>query len=92
MKTDQEIDAEIERLEEMKPRVRRTSAFGDNHHDAIDAQVEVLTAKMDENTVYVQYSDEDTEGNVFEAALDATAWLHKNGTLPSTGWEDLVIK
>lgn len=30
----------------MRPRVRRTGLFGDIHHDAMDAQCEVLSRRM----------------------------------------------
>ena len=46
MRTGKEIAAEIAKLKKMKPDVRKTSMFGDNHHDAIDAQVDVLERKL----------------------------------------------
>ena len=42
MRVKKQIDKEIAALKKMKPNVRRSSAFGDNHHAAIDAQIDVL--------------------------------------------------
>jgi hypothetical protein len=91
--TQEEIQAEIDKLKEMKPTVRRTSAFGDNHHDAIDAQIEVLEERMPEGQVYDRYSAPGMPENVLDGALDAARWLAGELTdykTLSEGWQELV--
>ena len=96
MKSQQVIAAEIQTLRAMQPSVRRTSAFGDNHHDAIDAQVDVLTRWMDIDDIEDVYGEdgagEEFAQNVYDAAMGAYEWAHASGdTLPpSKGWETLV--
>jgi hypothetical protein len=44
MKTADQIQSEIQKLQVIRPRVRKTNAFGQDNHAAIDAQIAVLTA------------------------------------------------
>jgi len=44
--TKEQIAAEAKEPGEMKPKVKVQSRFGDNHHDAIDAQRDVLEGKI----------------------------------------------
>ena len=76
-KTAAEIKREIKDLLKMKPTVRRTSLFGDNHHDAIDAQVEVLKDDLTETEIYNRGNEdaEDWKDNVVSAATDARLWM-----------------
>ena len=80
------VTEQIAALREIKPKVRERSAFGDNHHDSIDAQIEVLeknlTERMiDDRSVFEDedsYDDEDEDRwktNVRESAYDARHWL-----------------
>ena len=90
--TQAKINAVIARLKEMKPGVRRTSAFGDDHHRAINAQVEVLTQNLSEDDIYDRWSSVD---NVKDAALEARAWIDGesdpllDGANPAEGWTEL---
>lgn len=99
--TAKEIAAEIAKLREMKPTVLRASMFGDNHHDAIDAQVEVLEQRMSEDEVFDKYpfgdegeGEDDVAENVHNAARDAALWLagESDDGNPSKNWESLVRK
>lgn len=97
MKSQQDVAAEIQKLRAMQPNVRRTSVFGDNHHHAIDAQVDVLTRCMDVDDVEDVYG-EDGAGdefaqNVYDAAMDANEWLHATAEVkaPSEEWAPLVM-
>jgi len=89
-----QITAEIATLREMQPRVRHYSGFGDDHHAAIDAQVDALTEALSEADVYGKYGDEanvDFADNVFRAALDAVDWrAGDSDEVPSEGWAELV--
>lgn len=91
-KTDEEITAEIAALTAMKPTVLRFSKFHDDHHAAIDAQIEVLTQRMDSDAVAAAFDE--AADNVREEALDAHDWMHGlqgNDMLqPSVNWQSLV--
>ena len=96
MKTKEQIDAEIEALRKMKPSVRRRSAFGDDHHHAIEAQISVLRETMSVDEIYDAYGDEDAyefEQNVLDEAINAHDWMMgvlAEDTAPSVDWASLV--
>lgn len=106
--TKEQIEEEIKKLTKMKPNVKRTSIFGDNHHDAIDAQIDVLKNRWTEDNVYDNYpSQEDLEAiadhgeeiddtaypsNVSDGALEASQWMFYGGDKPSDGWKELIKK
>ena len=93
--TDEAIDLEIQKLKEMKQKVRETSAFGDNNRDAIDAQIVVLEGRMMEDEIYERFGEE-ADGfaqNVLDSALDALEYLDGNAAgdeIPSSSWASLV--
>jgi hypothetical protein len=90
-----EIKEEIKGLVALKPTVRRTSMFGDNHHDAIDAQVEVLIHNLSEDDIYRRSDDGDWKDNVKDAALEARAWLDgepMDSPNLVDSWKELVVK
>lgn len=94
MKTKEQIDAEIAALNEMKPSVRHRSAFGDDHHEAIEAQLSVLRERMDSDEIYAAWGDEDADEfaqNVLDEALAARDWLIGDEPAPSEGWACLVV-
>ena len=94
MKTNEQIDAEIAALNEMKPSVRHRSAFGDDNHEAIEAQLSVLRERMDTDEIYDTWGDEDTDEfaqNVLDEALAARHWLIGDEEAPSVGWASLVV-
>jgi hypothetical protein len=90
MRTDAEINAEIKKLRDMKPNVRMTSAFGDNHHNAIDAQIRVLDELMDEEDIETIFDDD--AQNVRDEAYNALQWMlgEDEYDAPSQGWQELV--
>ena len=91
MRTEKEIKAEITRLKTMKPNVRRASMFGDNHHDAIDAQVDVLDRKLTPEQCWDEFADD--RENIQESAREAAEWLvGDTDDLPSKGWKELLFK
>lgn len=73
LKTAEQIEAEISELKEMKPRVVEESAFGDNNHDAIEAQIQTLENRWTEDDV--EDETENDEDNVRDAARDAAQWM-----------------
>ena len=94
MKTARQIQAEIDKLLDMKPTVLRANFFGDSHHDAIDAQIEVLEdISIDEDDIYNKLDDEEWAQNVVDAALEAHAWREdgeEKDFVPSESWKELV--
>ena len=95
MKTANQIQAEADTLELMKPKVRKFSGFGDNHHNAIDAQIAVLRDDLSEDQIYDSYGDntaDEFEQNVLDEALFARQWMDgEEENAPSVEWKDLVI-
>lgn len=94
-RTQDEINAEIAKLQEMRPRVRQFSAFGDDNRAAIDAQVAVLQRRMSEANIYAEWSgDDDDDGSnpLIDSALDARAWANGDEEeAPHIGWEPLLM-
>jgi hypothetical protein len=99
---DDEITAEIQALRDIKPRVRRSGAFGNNNHHAIEAQIEVLTRNLDNDDIWDKSSSEDDEDDedAIEAewsdherdsALEAMHWRDgSTDDVPSVSWEELA--
>ena len=87
------IETEIEVLKMMKPTVVKESAFGDNHHDAINAQVKVLEDGLTEDDIYERYDDL-LKDNVKDAMVEAAQWVAGEGSCysPSEEWKSLVRK
>jgi hypothetical protein len=92
------IDKEIAALEDIKPKTIHYSAFGDNHWDAIDAQIEVLQDRLtdreiDDKCIYEDDPDNgEWEESVADAARSARSWL--DGRLDDyddliSGWKEL---
>lgn len=103
--TNEEILAEADKLEKMKPTVRRESIFHENHHDSIDAQIEVLREYVtddrpfDEDEVREDREENGDPENVVDAAVQAYLWADGSddyesdyGATPSANWEELVQK
>lgn len=99
--TEKEVAEEIEVLRKIKPTVRKTSLFGDNHHHAINAQIEVLENDMPEDEIYdhqegeeIYAEEEEWRDNVVSAALDARRWLdgeeREEPGPPSESWKPLI--
>lgn len=92
--TEKQIEKEIATLIKMKPNVRRSSIFGDDHWAAIDEQITVLTKRMSQDEVYDTYASENYKENVFSAADDASRWMagEEDMKSPSNNWKELVQK
>jgi len=73
MKTQKEVEQQIEALRGIQEKVRPYSAFGDSHLDAIDAQIKVLEEDMENDEI--EYEFESEAQNVLMAALDARQWI-----------------
>ena len=73
MKTQKEIDAQIAALNEVRPRVKPYSFFGDDNLAKLDAQVRVLEEDLDEDDVGEEWPEDD-EMDIRTAADDAVTW------------------
>lgn len=88
--TDAQVEAQIARLQEIRPLVPATSWFGDDNQGAIDAQIEVLREDLSETQIDRRW-DDDTY--IHGSAMHAREWLDNVNCLdgaPSEGWEGLV--
>ncbi len=87
--TREQVQEEIKKLQEMKPKVQRTTLFGDNNHAAIDADIDVLKHDLSTDDIYDAYEDM----HVADSALYARAWLDGDEDEPPSGpecWGGLV--
>lgn len=88
--TQEQIQAEIEKLQEMKPKVRQHTAFGEDNHAAIEVQIRVLEQNLDEWVIFDQWDMIDDY--LCANALYAREWLDGGGE-PMSGpnmWGSLV--
>lgn len=94
--THEQIAEEVTRLRAVQPRVPKYSAFGDNNHDAIDAQIKVLEDRMSHDDVHLCFGEGSLEytENVLECALMAHDWmageLASDESSPAAGWEAIA--
>lgn len=78
-RTKNEIDIQIAGLKAMKITLPRRSAFGDDNHAKIDAQISVLEGNKKPDYFYVdETSDEfqDGDNDVYSSAVDAEEWMN----------------
>lgn len=91
--TPEQVAQEIAALQEIKPKIRRHSFFGDDNHEAVDAQIAVLENLYDEDEVYERYEDPDNpdDRNVLDSALEAVYWLEGQTEQSLVeGWQSLT--
>lgn len=85
---DAAIKSEIAALQKIKPTVLHFSRFGDDHHAAIDAQIEVLR-----NRTSIYDVDDSLPDNARSAACDAANWLagdFEDAPSLAASWQELV--
>lgn len=79
MKTQEEKNDMVEKLENSKQEIAEFSIFGDENWIQIDAQVAAIKENMDEEDVIENYGEEyneDDESNpITHAALTAISWV-----------------
>lgn len=95
MKSTVEIKKEVTDLLALKPKVLRRSAFGDDHHRAIETQVTVLKDHLSESDIWDLAEVGDWPDNVRDAALLAHSWiagepLDDGQTRLVDQWQELV--
>lgn len=75
MKTQKEIQKEIEALKAIRPNVRLTSIFGDDNLAALDAQIKVLEEDLDYHEIYDKYDRINSSEYTLSSALHARDWI-----------------
>ncbi len=92
--------AQAEELKTLKPTVLKSSTFGGNHHDAIEAQITVLEHPgISGEDIDANQEDGEWADNVADAAREALDWItgdftpdaatNKTGDLVGS-WQELV--
>lgn len=90
-RTPEELGAELSRLAGLRELVPARSSFGDNNHEAIDAQMRVLRERMGVADVAEKWDgDDDADQYILTAALDAAEWRRGEGDAPSVAWLDMA--
>lgn len=98
MRTDAQIQEQINRLREVKKKLRRTNAFGENVHAKIDAEITVLEEGLTEDQCWDRTAEEGSDDDskewdwvTGESARDAAMWLSGDtDDEPATGWEEIA--
>jgi hypothetical protein len=95
--TNEERAAMVEVLTKIKPTVRHFTAFGEDHHAAIEAQCDVIERLMSDDAIFTKYSPDEAWGqsrpqNVMDAALDARRWLDGQEVHLLDDWKELARK
>lgn len=86
-RTEEEVQAEIKTLEELKPKVPQRSSFGDNNWAIIDAQIETLRERYDQGRIDQVWGEVD----IHLEAVEALHWrLGNSDDAPSKAWSSLV--
>lgn len=88
-KTPAEIDAEVERLDDLLGRLPRHT------HERVEAERAVLADRMSHDDVYDAWGDESADEfdqELLDAAVQAHLWMTgiNTGPAPSEGWESLA--
>ena len=75
MKTQKEIDEQIKRLKDVRPKVVPFSAFGTDNLECLDAMVRVLEQNMDEDAIWDRWDREEEDMDIRSNADEALRWL-----------------
>ena len=88
-RTQAEINAYIERLKAVKPRVPHHTMFNDDNWAKIDAQIRVLERDMSETRIELMAEEQD-DPELYYDAMEARYWLDGGDADPLADWEDLA--
>ena len=75
MKLQKEIDEQIKRLNEVRPKVRPYSIFGTDNLAQLDAQIKVLEEDMDRDEIWDEWPREEEDFDTRSAAYTARDWI-----------------
>jgi len=85
MKSQEEINEQIQRLKDARENVTPMSIFGDDNLAGVDLQIRVLEEGLDEDDVYTEFGEGDESMNIRSYGTEATAWV-----LGESEYDDLV--
>jgi len=89
--TANQISSEMKALREMKPRVRKETAFGEDNHAAIEAQIQVLGGALDLDDMDEKLDDDEWTQYAFDSAREALEWMEGDEEIsPSENWAPLA--
>ena len=89
--TPTEIIAEAKILDTIRPKVPQYSAFNDDNHAAINAQIEVLENRMDLSDIDWKDDTQEWSRHEVESAREALDWMDgETEDKPSDGWMPLI--
>lgn len=91
--TEKQIDAEIKKLKALKPKLIPQTIFGGDNIAALDAVIETLEDRGDENYVYERWENEESDEadeHVAEWARGAALWI--SGDEPEAPSKGLPLK
>jgi hypothetical protein len=94
--TPKAVKAEIALLEKMTPHVQQFSMFGDDNHEKIDAQIEVLRDDLDQDDIDERW-EVGEGGRGMELRMSAEGAMNwrdgeNDEEAPSAGWMILAKK
>jgi len=73
-KTQEQIDEQIAKLKEARPKITPTSMFGTDNLAMLDAQVRVLGKDMDEDDIWDHWDRDEEDMDVRSNAEEALRW------------------
>jgi len=93
--TAEQIAAEAKKLREMKLKIPRRNAFGDDNWEVVGAQIEVLESNLSYDLMANRWGDtaaeEDYSEHVYDSASDARRWMDgEEKDSPTSAWAPLV--
>lgn len=92
MRSNEAIEKEVAALCAIaaSPTFRKTSAFGDNNTEAIEAQIESLNSRLSLSECFDREDSEDWSAHVASNAREAVDWLNEDtDDGPAEGWSGL---
>lgn len=84
MRSQEEIDEQIEKLKEGRPNVVTHSTFGTDNLAGLDAQIRVLEKDMDRDDIWDYWDRDEEDMDVRSNAEEALDWLEEESD------EDLI--
>lgn len=92
--TEEQIQETIRQLKEIKPKIKRYSFFGDDNRATMQAQIEVLEERLDDDDIYERWSEDD-QGDIRASAQSALQWMENGETEDGEtdlveGWKGLI--
>lgn len=75
MKSQKEIDEQVAKLKEIRPKVRPYSTFGGDNLAKLDAQIKVLEKDMDSDDIWNEWPQDEADMEIRMSADEARNWL-----------------